>query len=275
MSVSTLEKTRIFQSQKSVEEALSHSKRISLAVIGTGKPIKISALQEMIHQAGHGGELAQMDTLTEELQHDHAPVVALQKAIDSRNHAIAKNPEYADETVAVAGDATFSVWSKNARWESVHKLDRLGRFLKEEEIAKTYDKVKGILSQPKVLVKWNIAAATANGKLATVHEDLVVKTSAIPDELIEQYFFSAVDSGLLYSSNGLHVALLELLQESGKIQEVGIVPGQPWQSWSKTSDEETPSLKYWMQEYKDWGSDYRQLAIRSVISTTPHAVLQL
>ena len=275
MSVSTLEKTRISQSKQSIEEALTHSRRISLAVIGTGKRAKISALQAMIRQAGHTGSLAQMDTLTEEIQHDSAAVVALKKAMDSRNHAIANNPDYEDETVAVAGDATFAIKNPQNEWKSVHKLDRLGRPLTEEEVMQTRRTIKKLLSQPKVKVKWNIAAATANGKLATVQEDLVVSSSAIPDELIEEYFFSAVDSGLLYASNGLHMALLELLKESGTIQHIGIIPGQPWRSWKKESRTETPDLKRWMQEYKDWGDDFNQLAIRSVLATTPHAVLHL
>lgn len=276
MSTTTLEKHRSQIAHSSIQEALEHSKRISLAVIGTGKRGKIAALQAMIHRAGHGEDLLQMDTLSAELQHDSAALVALQKAKDSRNHAISKNPEMKDEIVAVAGDTTFSIRKPDGSWESTHKLERLGRPLSDEETEYTLQKVKSLLTQKHVEMNWNIAAATANGKLATVEEDLRIQADAIPGELIEQYYWSAVESGLLYTSNGLHIAMLELLQESGKVRKWGTVPGQTWRSWkSKDVPSDNANTQDWMQEYKDWGSDFQYYAIRSVLSTTPHAILRI
>lgn len=276
MGTTSLENQRTSLARAGIQEALEHSKRISLAVIGTGKRGKISALQSMIGQAGHGGDLVQMDTLTAELQHDSAALVALQKAKDSRSHAITKNPELKDEIVAVAGDTTFSIQHPDETWESIHKLERLGRPLTEEETEKKYQEVRELLTQKLVKMRWNIAAATANGKQATVEQDLYIEADSIPQELIQQYYWNAVDSGLLYASNGLHIAMLEMLQESGKVKKWGNVPGRTWRSWKPedaSQDVQTPES--WMQEYKDWGADYNQYAIRSVLSTTPHAILKI
>lgn len=276
MGLTTIEQQHSSQARSAIQEALEHSKEIRLAVIGTGKRAKIAALQSMIAQAGHGGDLVQMDTLTSELQHPSAALVALQKAIDSQKHAISKNPEMKDETVAVAGDTTFFIRHPDRAWETVHKLERLGRPLTEEETEQTRGKVKKLLTQENVVMKWNIGAATANGKLATVEEHLLMEADPIPEELVEHYYRTAVESGLLYASNGLHIAMLELLQESGKVRRWGVEPGQTWRSWKpETSTEQSIPSERWMQEYKDWGEDFHQYAIRSVLSTTPHAILHL